>query len=71
VHPLHSVGELVDQVHPRPVQGEVEVPASDPDEHLVDQVDPGRRHQPYQARHRGRHLGPALGVDRLVVEPGL
>jgi hypothetical protein len=59
----------VHQVHRRPVQGVVEVPAADPGEHLVDQVDPGRWHQLRQARHRGRQLGSALGDrDRLVAE---
>jgi len=62
----------VHQVHRGRVTGLVKVPAPDPDEHLVDEDHPGRRHQLRQARHRGRHLGPALGnLDRLDIEPGL
>jgi hypothetical protein len=51
---------------------EVEVPAADPNEHPVDQVEPRGRHELHQPRHGGRHLGPAVGdLDRLVVKPGL
>jgi hypothetical protein len=72
VHPLDPEGELVDQVNRWPVEGEVEVPAAHPGQHLIDRIDAGRRDELGEPGDGGRHVGAAFGdVRRLDIEAGL
>ena len=71
VHRLDPVGELVHQVHRRPVQGDVEVPASDPDQHLVEQVATLLGHADPATTARYAHLQPdAFGRTLSALDAG-